>query len=139
MESEADRDGLALMAAAGYDPQSAARAFSTLDERLEIEPLATLYQDHDKIQQRVTELRKLAAPLPSPVPDAGTEDDYLPHVADAVCDSIGADLEAERPRTALARANRLVMWNPRRPEYRVLLADAFRELGANRPSRRGSS
>ncbi len=130
MESEADRNGLALMAAAGYDPQSAARAFQRLDEKLEIEPLATLYQDHDKIDQRLKELRKLAASLPSPAPDAGTEDDYLPHIADAVCYSIGAGLESRRPRTALARANRLVMWKPQRPEYRVLLADAFRELGA---------
>ena len=130
MESEADRDGLALTAAAGYDPQSAARAFQRLDERLEIEPLATLYQDHDKIEQRVQELRKLAAPLPSPVPDAGTEDDYLSHAADAVCHSVGADLESRRPRAALAHANRLVTWKPQRPEYRVLLADAFRELGA---------
>jgi predicted Zn-dependent protease len=138
MESEADRNGLALTAAAGYDPQSAARAFQRLDERLEVEPLSTLYQDHDKIDQRVKELRKLAAPMPSHAPDTGAEDDYLSHVVDAVCYSIGAGIESRRPRTALSRANRLVMWKPQRPEYRVLLADAFRALGAksSEPARR---
>jgi predicted Zn-dependent protease len=131
-ESDADRDGMALTRAAGYEPQSATRAFELLDEKLEIEPVATPYRRHDKLEKRIEGLSALAvlSSAGSPRDDATDKSDYLSRVADAVCYNIMADLESRRARTAVARARRLVNWKPDRPEYQVLLADAYRALGA---------
>jgi len=130
MENEADRDGLDATMAAGYDARSAARVFVLLDENLEFEPLASPYRRHDNLDRRVKSMRKLAGSVPASGRGGALESDYFSHVANAMCYSIGADLESRRARTALARAQRLVNWMPERAEYRVLLADAYRELGA---------
>jgi len=60
----------------------------------------------------------------------GGESEYLAHAAPAICANIEADLNCRRARTAVARALRLQQWNPAEPRYRVLLADAYRALGA---------
>jgi tetratricopeptide (TPR) repeat protein len=56
--------------------------------------------------------------------------DYLNAVAPAVVFNINADIESRRPRTAVARATRLVDAFPADPQYQVLLGDAYRTLGA---------
>jgi len=130
MENEADRDGLDMTTAAGYDAQSAVHAFELLEERLEPELPDTPYRSHENLEKRIGSMRVLIASTPSSGRGAATDSDYLAHVANAVCYNIGADLESRRVRTALARAERLVNWKPDRPEYTVLLADAYRGLGA---------
>jgi tetratricopeptide (TPR) repeat protein len=102
-----------------------------LDEKLEVELLATTYRSHEKIEKRIRALRELIGSGPSANSgSAGSGGDYLAHVAGAVCYNIDADLGSRRARTALARAQRLVSWQSERAEYVALLADAFRELGA---------
>jgi predicted Zn-dependent protease len=131
MEKVADQDELNLMTTAGYDPESAPRTFETLDEKLEVELATTTYRNHDKIQKRIKALRELiGSGAHANSGSAASAGDYLTHVSAAVCDNIAADLESRRARTALARAQRLVSWQPARAEYLTLLADAYRALGA---------
>jgi tetratricopeptide (TPR) repeat protein len=56
--------------------------------------------------------------------------DYVTAVAPAIVSNINTDLESRRPRTAVARATRLVDAFPGVPEYQVLLGDSYRALGA---------
>jgi hypothetical protein len=59
-----------------------------------------------------------------------SEKEYLAKTAPAICYNIAADLESRRARTAVDRATRLTKNFPDNPRYRVLLADAYRGLGA---------
>jgi len=51
-------------------------------------------------------------------------------VAPAITYNIQADLNGRRARTALVRARKLERWKPDSPAYHVLVADAYRSLGA---------
>ncbi len=55
-EQQADSDGIAAMAAVGYNPHAMAAAFELLDQdsTLEYEPRPTFYHDHPKLKERET-------------------------------------------------------------------------------------
>jgi predicted Zn-dependent protease len=132
-ETEADRDSVALMSAAGYDPRSTLRALERLDENLEIEPQFMPYRSEGKLKKRILDIRRIIdTSKPASLPDL-SENDYLSHVSGAVLYNIGVDLESRRVRTSLARAKRLVNWKPDDGELLLLLADAYRDLGARTP------
>lgn len=129
-EREADRFGFELMTQSSYDPAAMPRTFELLDERLEFEPVEGFYRTHPKLEERrKTALEWVAAATPKDA-RVGTESDYLAHVAPVVCANIESDLNSRRARTALARAERLAKWKPDEPKYQVLVADAYRSLGA---------
>jgi beta-barrel assembly-enhancing protease len=129
-EREADQHGLELMTGASYDPRAMPRTFELLDERLEFEPVENLYRTHPKLEERrKVALDRIAGANLKDV-RASTESEYLAHVAPAICANIEADLNSRRARTALARAGRLTRWMPNELKYQVLLADAYRSLGA---------
>lgn len=129
-EREADRHGFELMTRASYDPRAMPRTFELLDERLEFEPVESFYRTHPKLEERhKTALERLEGASLKDT-QAGTESDYLAHVAPAICVNIEADLNSRRARTAVARASRLTSWNADEPRYQVLLGDAYRSLGA---------
>jgi len=130
LERAADRNGVDLMTKGNYDARAMPRTFALLDEKLEIEPVETFWRTHPKLQERITTTTQLAGSQGLKEPRAVSEDAYLALVAGAMRYNIGADLVSRRARTALARANRLVRWKPDDPANRVLLADAYRALGA---------
>jgi tetratricopeptide (TPR) repeat protein len=132
LESQADRDGLAAMTAAGYDPHAMADAFELLDQNstLEYEPHPTFYHDHPKLKKRQEEALAFADAHTAASARAALKMDYLKAVAPVIVSNIGSDLESRRPRTALARAARLVDAFPGVAQYRVLLGDSYRALGA---------
>jgi len=129
-EREADLHGLELMTAASYDPRAMPRTFELLDERLEFEPIDSFYRDHPKLQDREKASLDRIASEKLANGQLGTEEEYLAHVAPAICANVEEDLNSRRARTAVSRASRLVKWKPGEPRYQALLGDAYRVLGA---------
>jgi Zn-dependent protease with chaperone function len=129
-EREADQHGFELMTRASYDPRAMPRTFELLDEKLEFEPVEGIYRTHPKLEQRRKAAIEWLAESNLKDARAGSESDYLAHVAPAICANIEADLNSRRARTAVARASRLTKWKPDESKYEVLLGDAYRTLGA---------
>jgi len=132
MESQADHDGLAAMTVAGYDPHAMAAAFELLDQdrTLEYEPRPTFYHDHPNLTKRREEALAFADVHTPASARIGLKTDYVHAVAPGIVFNINADIESRRPRTAVARATRLVDAFPGDPQYQVLLGDSYRTLGA---------
>ncbi len=132
LESQADQDGLAAMTVAGYDPHAMAVAFELFDQdrTLEYEPHPTFYHDHPKLTKRREEALAFADAHTTASARTGLKKDYVTAVAPAIVSSINTDLDSRRPRTAVARATRLVDAFPGVPQYLVLLGDSYRALGA---------
>jgi len=132
LESQADHDGLAAMTAAGYNPHAMAVAFELLDQdrTLEYEPYPTFYHDHPKLKKRREEALAFADARTPVNSRTGDKQDYLTAVAPAIVSNIDTDIESRRPRTAVARATRLVDAFPGVPRYQALLGDSYRALGA---------
>jgi tetratricopeptide (TPR) repeat protein len=136
LESQADRDGLAAVTVAGYDPHAMAATFELLDKysALEYEPQPTFYQDHPQLTKRRKEALAFADAHTRKGVRSVTTEDYLTAVltaiAPAIVDDANNDIESRRPRTAVVRATRLVNAFPGNPQYQVLLGSAYRLLGA---------
>jgi len=132
LESQADQDGLAAMTVAGYNPHAMAAAFELLDQdrTLEYEPQPAFYHDHPQLTKRREEALAFADAHTPASARVGAKMDYVTAVAPAIVSNINTDLESRRPRTAVARATRLVDAFPGVPEYQVLLGDSYRALGA---------
>ncbi len=132
MEQAADSDGLEAMTSASYDPGAMAHSFELMDDdaRLDFEPVQAFYRDHFKLVDRRVFALEFAATHKLDNAVTGSEKEYLEKTAPAICFNIAADLESRRARTAVDRATRLTRAFPDNPRYRVLLADAFRGLGA---------
>jgi predicted Zn-dependent protease len=132
MESQADHDGLAAMTVAGYDPHAMAADFELLDQdrTLEYEPRPTFYHDHPNLRKRREEALAFADTHTPASLRTVLKKDYIAAVAPAIVSNINTDIESRRPRTAVARATRLVDAFPGVPQYKVLLGDSYRELGA---------
>lgn len=132
LESQADRDSLAAMTAAGYNPHAMSVAFELLDQdrNLEFEPGPTFFHDHPSLTRRREEALAFAeAHTPANV-QTGLKTDYITAVAPAIVSNINTDLESRRPRTAVARASRLAEAFPGDPQCQVLLGESYRALGA---------
>lgn len=132
MEQQADSDGIAAMAAAGYNPHAMAAALDLLDKDsvLEYEPRPTFYHDHPKLQEREAAALEYADSHTPMGAQIGSAQDYLNAVAPAIADAIESDLENRRPRSAVACATRLVNAFPANPSYEMLLGEAYLQLGA---------
>jgi predicted Zn-dependent protease len=132
LESQADHDGLAAMTVAGYDPHAMAAAFELLDQdrTLEYEPRPTFYHDHPKLVKRREGALAFASSFTPQGVRTGSTQNYLIAVAPAIVSNINTDIESRRPRTAVARATRLVNAFPGDPQYQVLLGSSYSALGA---------
>jgi predicted Zn-dependent protease len=131
-EQQADSDGIAAMAAIGYNPHAMAATFELLDadSKLEYEPRPTFYHDHPKLEER-EEFASHYADSHTPADTRiGSEQDYVNAVVPAVVSGIESDLQSRRPRSAVVRASRLVNVIPDIPEYQMLLGESYRQLGA---------
>jgi predicted Zn-dependent protease len=131
-ESQADHDGIAAMTVAGYNPHAMAVTFELLDQEstFEYEPHSTFYQDHPKLATRREEALVFADAHTPANARTGLKQDYINVVVPAMVWDINADLESRRPRTAVARATRLVEAFPGDARYQLLLGESYRALGA---------
>jgi tetratricopeptide (TPR) repeat protein len=132
VESQADRDGIAAMTVAGYNPHAAAVGFELLDQATNLEYIAhpTFYQDHPKLTERREKALAFADAHTPMGAQTGLKEDYIRAVAPAIASSIDTDIENRRPRTAVATATRLADTFPGDPHYQLLLGDSYRTLGA---------
>jgi predicted Zn-dependent protease len=132
VENQADRDGIAAVTAAGYDPHAMAATFALFenDSTLEYTSNPTIYQDHPKLEARRAEALAFASTNTPAAARTGSEKDYLSAVAPAIVSNINMDLECRRPRTAVARAARFVDAFPDDAQYQVLLGESYHALGA---------
>jgi len=130
LEREADVFALERAAAGGYDPNEIVKTFQLLDEKLEADPVKTFYRDHPRLEDRVGFLTSvLKTKTLTPSDNRLVLRPYDGVVEKAIRYNVEADIDSRRFRTAVARAQRLVKSNPI-PENTVLLADAYRSLGA---------
>ena len=132
MEQQADSDGIVAMAAAGYDPRAMTATFELLDgdSTLEYEPRPTFYHDHPRLKEREAAASAWVDAHQPVSGERGLEHDYLTTFAPVVAFDVLIDIQDRRPRTAVARARRLVDAFPDEAGYKMLLGQAYRELGA---------
>lgn len=132
LERQADSDGIATMTAAGYNPHAMATAFESLEgnSTLEFEPYPTFYHDHPRLQERRKAALDFADKHTSADALTGSELEYLTALAPAITSNVQFDMEVRRQRSAVAGAARLVKAFPAKSEYQLLLAEAYRTLGA---------
>jgi predicted Zn-dependent protease len=140
LEQEADLRAIDRVVEAGYDPREMPGVFALLDldpEGESVRPKTATWSDHPLSEQRsqytTQVLDGMAARLESlekegklETGDAGFADAVLPLARRAARQYLAAD----RPRTALVLAQRLVEKHPDDPADQVLLGDAFRQLDA---------
>ena len=130
LERDADMGGYGRLIHANYDGAAMKRSLELLDEKLEFEPTEPFWRTHPKLEERIATADQLAKTEDRDHPRVVTESDYLAHMASVIRYNEELDLESRRARTAVARAQRLVNWQPHNAVYRTLLADAYRSLGA---------
>lgn len=132
MEQQADSDGIVALAVAGYDLRAMAATFDLFDgdSNLEYEPRPTFYHDHPMLKLREAAAAAYIDAHPGPPGEKGSEQEYLAAFAPVIAFDVQADLEERKPRTAVARATRLVNAFQGDPDYEILLGQAYRELGA---------
>jgi beta-barrel assembly-enhancing protease len=130
LERDADTSGYARLIRANYDGAAMARSLELLDEKLEYEPTQPFWRTHPKLQERIVTAEKLTKTENRAQPRVVSESDYLDHMASVIRYNAVMDLDSRRSRTALARTQRLVNWDPNSGVNRTLLADAYRSLGA---------
>ncbi len=132
MEQQADSDGIAAMAAAGFDPHAMPATFELLDgdSTLEYEPRPTFYHDHPRLKEREAAASAWVDAHQPSSGERGSEHEYLTTFAPVVAFDVEIDIQNRRSRTAVARARRLVDAFPDQAGYKMLLGEAYRELGA---------
>jgi len=138
LEQEADLRAIDRVVEAGYDPREMPGVFALLDldpEGESVRPKTATWSDHPLSEQRsayttavlegMTErIEALESEGKLEIGDAGFTEAVLPLMRRAARQYLAAD----RPRTALVLAQRIVDKNPEDPADQVLLGDAFRQL-----------
>ena len=132
LERDADVKGYNLLIGADYNGAAMAQSLELLDEKLEFEPIEPFWRTHPKLQERIAAARNLEKERSEAQSRAVSENDYMEHMAPVIRYNVELDLDSRRPRTAVARAQRLVNWQPGAVNQ-TLLADAYRSLGAKTP------
>ncbi len=133
LEQEADDQGFARLTKAQYDGSAMPQALQLLDEKIEYEPVEPFWRTHPKLVARIASAQKLASGEHTESPATVSDNDYLAQMRGVIRYSIEEDLQNRRARTAVARAQRLVDWQPNDALNESLLADAYRGLGAKTP------
>lgn len=133
MEREADSAGFNRMVQANYDGEAMVHAFEHLDEKLEFEPVEPFWRTHPKLQDRIAMAKAMARVERAGKPREVNETEYLAAVAPVIRYNSIADLDSRRARTAIARMQRLINWEPGNATDQTLLADGYRSLSAKPP------
>jgi predicted Zn-dependent protease len=130
LEKEADSDGFGLLIHAGYSGDALAEALETLDDRLEFERVEPFWKTHPKLRERIAWAKQMAKTENASNPRDTPENYYFEQFSSVIRFDIELDLDSRRARTAVDRAQRLVMHSPGDATNLTLLADAYRGLGA---------
>jgi predicted Zn-dependent protease len=134
LEREADLFAAGRLVDSNYDPKEMIAMFKLLDRDYEVEQIKPFYSDHPKLQDRIAYVDQL---LRSKSPNAvsfeslaAAQTRYLTMTEKISRHDIQLNLDNRRYRTALARSQKLVYFNPRSSENLRCLADSYRLLGS---------
>jgi beta-barrel assembly-enhancing protease len=133
LERDADMYSFNKLAEGNYDPKELVSTFRLLERMEEVNVDKIYYNDHPKLDDRIaymTSLISSKAPVSVP-PDvlAARRMKYLSLTEQVVREDIHLSILSRRPRTALARARKLLDFHPNLAENLCAEADAYRSLG----------
>jgi predicted Zn-dependent protease len=135
LEREADLFAAERLLDSNYDPKEMLALFKLLDRDYDVEQIEPFYSDHPKLQERIAYVDQL---LKSKSPNAVSVESlaaartrYLMMTEKISRHDIQLNFDNRRYRTALARSQKLVNFNPNSSENMCYLADSYRLLGPN--------
>ena len=131
-EKEADLEGLKYATAAGFVPEGMPNSFRAMQKDIEGEQLNSFWNDHPKLQERVTytsssiasDARKLSSDEAK-----HAKDDYLAVMEAVDRHNIDLAINAGRFRSAVFVSQKLVDMRPESSDNIYYLAESYRTLG----------
>ena len=116
--------------------QETVNTFRLLEKNEEVNVYKIYYNDHPKLDDRIAYMTSLISSKPpvSVPPDvlAARRMKYLSLTEQVDREDIHLSILSNRPRTALARAQKLLEFHPNAAENLCVEADAYRSLGPRR-------
>jgi len=133
LEREADLFAAGRLLDSNYDPKEMITMFNLLNRDYDLEQIGAFYRDHPKLQERIAyvdQLLKSKTPNTAP-PEilAAAQARYLAMTEKITRHDVQLNLDARRYRTALARSQKLVTFNPKSTENLYYMAESYRSLG----------
>jgi predicted Zn-dependent protease len=133
LERDADMYAFNKLAEGNYDPQELVSTFRLLERMDEVNVDRIYYNDHPKLEDRVAYMTGLISAKPSilvpPEVRGSRRMKYLSLTEQVVREDIHLSILSHRPRTALARAKKLIEFDPNSADNLRVEADAYRALG----------
>ncbi len=140
LEQNADTYAFNKLMEGSYDPREMPSTFRLLEGKDEVDVGKAYYNDHPKLEDRINYISSLvASKSPKPVPPellAERKARYQTLTEGVSREDVRLAILARRPRTALARAGKLVDFHPNVADNLYYKAEAYRALGpwAPRPT-----
>ena len=133
LEQEADMYAYNKMVEGNYDPHELVNTFRLLKIDEEVNVGKIYYNDHPKLDDRIAYMTTLISskPLITVPPDmlAARRMKYLTLTEQVDREDIHLSILSDRPRTALARSQKLLEFHPNSAEDLCAEADSYRSLG----------
>ena len=132
LEAEADRLGMELMTAAGYNPKEALYLFDQMIAEIEQEGLEEpfFFGSHPKVVQRVDNLQNLPDPVYLKLrPAIGNREVFLANLARLFLDNAGMDIRLGRFQAARREIEKFLRIHPDDSRAYFLLGEIFRQRG----------
>lgn len=132
-EREADREGLALMVRAGYDPREAPKLFYELKKEREDEKIeeSLFYSSHPRIQERIDTYEELVRTEYRDRTGVTNGDLFLKKTYRLELHNTQLDLKAGRFPQARRGAEKAVAVRPGDPRAHFLVGEVFRQKAAD--------
>ena len=132
LEAEADRLGIELMTAAGYNPQEALFLFDHMITEIEQEGQEEpfFFGSHPKVQQRVDNLQKLSDPVYLNIrPAIKNREIFLAKLEQLFLDNAGLDIRLGRFQAARRGIEKFLRIKPDDSRAYFLLGEIYRQRG----------
>jgi predicted Zn-dependent protease len=133
LERDADMYAFNKLVEGNYDPRELVNTFRLLEKNEEVNVGKIYYNDHPKLDDRIAYMTSMISSKPpiSVPPDvlAARRMKYLSLTEQVDREDIHLSILSNHPRTALARAQKLLEFHPNSPEDLCAEADAYRSLG----------
>ncbi len=130
LEREADIRAISAMVEADYSTEEMVNTFRLLQTSHEVELSHVYYQDHPKLQDRVSYVSELANSIHSRTAHPMVEPErYFAGTEKVAQHDVELEIREDRARTGLAMAHHLVKQDPKSSENYYVLGEAYRDLG----------
>ena len=133
LERDADMYAYNKLVEGNYDPKELVNTFRLLEKNEEVNVGKIYYNDHPKLDDRIEYMTSMISSKPPVLVPADVlaarRMKYLSLTEQVVREDIHLSILSYHPRTALARAKKLVDFHPNAAENLCVEADAYRSLG----------